>query len=161
MYTSAFNSNEDSDCFYDTLTNAILKCSDAQIAKSTFNPKTKPYWNNDVKMAHKNERNARKIWVTEGKPRGMQHDSYRNYKRFKNIFRKVQKAACDSYYDNMVKLIKLLTVISRQKPRNKGSCNELLFKDKCFHDPDEISNAFADYFKKYILQDLMILMMTV
>ena len=40
---------------------------------------TKPYWTDEVKNKHKNERAMIKLWLLDGQPRGMVHESYYKY----------------------------------------------------------------------------------
>lgn len=68
---------------------------------SGYNPHTRPGWTKEIKQLHSTERNFRRIWVGEGRPRGMVFDSYRNYKRAKRRFR---DALTKQYEDHMRKV---------------------------------------------------------
>ena len=56
------------------ITNSIIKASKLHIFPHIYKPYKKPYWNDDVKEAHKQARNKRKKWISEGRPRGNIHE---------------------------------------------------------------------------------------
>ena len=39
----------------------------------------------------------RKIWLSDGRHRGMEHQSYSNHKQAKRVFKNIQTAAYDRY----------------------------------------------------------------
>lgn len=73
--------------FCEQLCNIIIVASRQCIPHTGYNPHTRPGWTKEIKQLHSTERNFRRIWVGEGRPRGMVFDSYRNYKRAKRRFR--------------------------------------------------------------------------
>lgn len=75
------------------ITDILQTCAINSIPQSKFKSYAKPYWNSDVKTAYSNATQKRRLWIQDGKPRGMQHTSYADYKRAKSTFRKVQQAA--------------------------------------------------------------------
>uniref|UniRef100_A0A8W8ISZ1 Reverse transcriptase domain-containing protein n=1 Tax=Magallana gigas TaxID=29159 RepID=A0A8W8ISZ1_MAGGI len=62
-----------------------------------FKPHLRPEWTPEVKLLHDRERQMRNIWLIEGRPRGMVHDSYKNYKKAKREFRNELNAEHDRY----------------------------------------------------------------
>lgn len=56
---------------------------------TSYNPFTRPDWTKAVKEFHDIERAKRQLWMSEGRPRGMNYSSYREYKRAKRLFRNV------------------------------------------------------------------------
>ncbi|VDI24480.1 Hypothetical predicted protein [Mytilus galloprovincialis] len=121
-----------------------------------YNPHTKPYWNADVKQAHTKERNMRRVWMQDGRPRGMQHESYFNYKRAKRDFRNIQKLANEQYieetYDDINNAaecdIRLFwKLIKRQKPKHSKVCQQIKHNNIVHTSPESICNAFANYFE--------------
>ena len=79
---------------YATSISEILKtCAANNIPCSKFKSYAKPYWSADVKAAHENAVQKRRVWIENGKPRGMQHVSYAEYKREKSKCRKVLRNA--------------------------------------------------------------------
>lgn len=143
------------DTVYQELMTILHNAADIAIPKCGYNPHTKPYWNTEVKHAHDNERKLRTIWVTEGRPRGMQHKSYREYKAAKTQFRRAQQTANEQYlqkcYDDLNEAaecdIRLFWKLSKQfKKRTSKVYPEIIFKDKVHNRPESIANCFADYF---------------
>ena len=80
---------------YSDIVNSIVKAANDCLPKTTFNKHAKPYWSPEVKRAHDAQRHARRIWIMEGRPRGMQSESYFAYKRSKRNFAKIQKRAIE------------------------------------------------------------------
>lgn len=56
---------------------------------TSYNPFTRPDWTKAVKEFHDIERAKPRLWMSEGRPRGMNYSSYREYKRAKRLFRNV------------------------------------------------------------------------
>ena len=75
------------------ITSILIGAAKMFIPVSKFVPFVKPYWTPEVKRAHENARFKREIWVKNDKPRGMLHDSYKEYKTAKKNFRNVQARA--------------------------------------------------------------------
>ena len=67
------------------ITNILISTAKIYIPASKV-PYVKPYWTSGVKRAHDNARLKRKLWIENGKPLGMMHDSYKNYKTAKKEF---------------------------------------------------------------------------
>ena len=56
----------------------------ASIPVSNYRPYLKPYWTtSNLKENHTDMRSARRAWINNGRPRGLQDESYRRYKDFK------------------------------------------------------------------------------
>lgn len=53
------------------------------ICTAIYRSYLKPEWTLMAKELHDTERQKRQIWVAEGRPRGMCHGYYRDYKRAK------------------------------------------------------------------------------
>ena len=88
------------DNYLDTIVQIIFYSSRCNIPKAHFVPHIKPYRTSEVKKAHKNARQKRKIWVSEGKPRGMVYEAYKNYKTAKLEFRSTQQKAIYDHEKN-------------------------------------------------------------
>ncbi|CAG2249401.1 unnamed protein product [Mytilus edulis] len=98
----------------------------------------------------------RRVWMQEGRPRGMQHESYFNYKRVKRDFRNIQKLANEQYieetYDDINNAaecdIRLFwKLIKRQKPKHSKVCQQIKHNNIVHTSPESICNAFAIYFE--------------
>ena len=85
--------NKDIDSFYNKILSIIKQSADETLPKTKFNKHAKPYWGETVKTTHRNQRNARKRWIAQGKPRGNNFESYTEYKLLKRKFINIQKKA--------------------------------------------------------------------
>lgn len=141
---------------YESFKNVLNECANKTIPKTGFNPYTKPYWSDNVREAHKKERYYRTIWISENRPRGMTFDSYRNYKRAKYEFRRVQHAAFETYikktYDDLNNAsecdIRLFwRLVKRMKPSDSKLYPEIKYNGHTYNTPEGVSEAFAKYFE--------------
>lgn len=145
----------DVDQYCQVVTEALQTCAVRNIPHSKFKSFTKPYWNANVKAAHSNATQKRRLWIHDGKPRGMQHASYAEYKRAKSNFRNIQQAAIfefdnkqlneiDKCADHDIRLFWRL--LNSKKGRKKNNCNELHFNGNKSKTPQDIASMFACYF---------------
>ena len=67
------------------------------IPDSKFKPFLKPFWDIHLKNQHKSMKQARTIWLSEGRPRGQEYMSYREYKHTKCVFRRLYRRQADAY----------------------------------------------------------------
>ena len=63
---------------YSHIVNSILRASD-KLPKTRFKPFLKPYWDSFLKHLHAVMRGKRREWIRNGRPRGMQNISYKEY----------------------------------------------------------------------------------
>ena len=75
------------DEFCADFTRILIDCANMTIPNSGYNLHKCPYWTKSVKELHIIERAKRRVWIGEGRPRGMLFESYREYKRAKRNFR--------------------------------------------------------------------------
>lgn len=88
------------------------------IPTSKYRLYLKPEWTPKVKHLHDLERQKRRMWISEGRPRGMCHESYKNYKRAKRDFRNGLQFAHDEF---MTKAFKNINEASECDVRLSGS----------------------------------------
>ena len=74
---------------YDSLVTAIRIAAEVTLPKGQYNKHAKPYWTDEVKEAHRQQRQKRVEWVKQGRPRNNENVYYRSYKDAKR-FRKIQ-----------------------------------------------------------------------
>lgn len=82
---------------YNPIINSIELISDAVLPKSNFRHFLKPYWDRSLKDLHAIMRQARRVWISDGRPRGNNYDSYRKYKRAKSMFRSHHRRSAENY----------------------------------------------------------------
>ena len=73
--------------FFTEIIRVLANSASRTIPHCGCNPYTRPGWTKEVKDLHTNELRLRRIWISNSRSRGMDHESYRNYKRAKRQFR--------------------------------------------------------------------------
>ena len=120
------------------------------------NKHSKPYWTNEVKVAHSIQRMKRNTWISEGRPRGNGFQAYKDYKTAKANFRRCQnraKYAVDQQFCNSLNeaaecdLRLFWRLLDRQKQRKSSKLVTQIIDDGVqLNNPDEISNAFRKHY---------------
>ena len=112
-----------------TVVNAIRK-AEQSLPKSKYNPNTKPYWTEEIKLAHSDSRRLRRIWIYDGRPRGNEFNTYKNYKTAKSKFRKLQRIAANNYLKQSIDELERASETDYRlfwkllrKRKNKPNCN--------------------------------------
>ena len=146
----------DVDSMYDDTVNAILDSSKSSFPKGKFNRHAKPYWTEKVKDSHKNQRIARRIWISEGRPRGTQNAAYANYKKAKRIFVNQQKSAIEKIENQFLLDLnknascdqKLFwSFVRSRRIKAPLGCTSIKGENGSTQDPQEILNVFKDHFR--------------
>ena len=76
------------------LTNVLHMSANSYIPCGKFRPYLKPYWkSNNLGMYHYEQREARRLWTNNSKPRNKSNDLYKDYKNKKREFRKRKRQA--------------------------------------------------------------------
>uniref|UniRef100_A0A8W8LUB3 WSC domain-containing protein n=1 Tax=Magallana gigas TaxID=29159 RepID=A0A8W8LUB3_MAGGI len=153
IYTPA-----DTEVFLSDLVNILLDSATVAIPHSGFNPYTRPGWTRDVKELHTKERQLCQIWISEGRPRGMIHESYRNYKRAKRHFRTVLDMEFENHMKGVYRDLDTAAecdirlfwkLVKKQKKRTSRTYPEIHGDDGAiFKDPEGVAEAFAMYYEK-------------
>jgi hypothetical protein len=82
----------------DSITQTLIKAAECCFPVKRYRPYLKPYWNyGNVKQLHSVNRQKRKIWLEEGQPRGLESESYRDYKQAKRDFTNALRTAQRQY----------------------------------------------------------------
>jgi hypothetical protein len=101
------NNENDVDVLSTCLMDCMRTVSDNIIPKSQYCSYKKPYWNNNLKNMHVEQKRLRRIWICEGRPRGNDHPSYVEYKTAKYLFAKSLKNYASAYEQNQFRDISL------------------------------------------------------
>ena len=145
----------DIDQFYDQFISIIQTCAKSTIPCKKYNPHTKPYWNEDVKTAHRRETEKRRAWIQAGRPRGMQFSTYAEYKKAKREFRNCQHKAQNEYITSTLEDIDQAAgcdirlfwkLVKGQKPKRNRVYPELKSSTGMANTPNSVAEAFARYF---------------
>jgi hypothetical protein len=97
VYSRNIETARDIDLFYESLVSMLNISYARTIPTSKYNAHKNTYWSPSVKHAHGHARENRNVWVTNGRPRGMHHASYSEYKQAKRQFRNTPTSAVDAY----------------------------------------------------------------
>lgn len=118
----------------------------------------KPYWNDELNTLHKDMKQKRAVWISNGKPRGDKSLSYNTYKAAKRQFRKKHRNVVDAYLKNKIDEIDSLAEVdsnmfwrlvnARRKKPGSSPGSEINFDGKIACSPQEITNEWAMHFQK-------------
>ena len=138
------------------LSYSLVHAAELALPRKRFRPFLKPYWKSgNVKELHAVNRQKRNTWILDGRPRGMQYASYRDYKRAKREFTNALKRAQRQFeQEEFIRLketaeLDLGLFYRSLKRRNKKSwtSNELRVDGKIVRDPDIIRHAWYEHYK--------------
>ena len=79
------------------INNVLYSAASEFITTAKYKPYLRREWTHQVKSLHNTERRQRKLWISEGRSRGMEHETYKNYKRAKRNFRNELNIEYDRY----------------------------------------------------------------
>ena len=101
-------------------------------------------------------RQARRLWISESRPRGNNYESYQKYKRAKCLFRSRHRKCADKYLSSLNAEIDEIAeidsayfwkrVYGRRKLSSVGTGCQIEFKGSIGRDPEEIATGWGDYF---------------
>ncbi len=110
--------------YYEELVAMMSWTASEVIPTSRYRSYLKPYWKKGLKEVHSNMLLARRKWVESGRPRGVEHESYRLYKEAKRNFslkhRQLQMENKRDFYQELDDLAevdqnKFWTILNRKK----------------------------------------------
>jgi exonuclease III len=107
LINMTINNENDVDVLSTCLMDCMRTVSDNIIPKSQYCSYKKPYWNNNLRNMHVEQKRLRRIWICEGRPRGNDHPSYVEYKTAKYLFAKSLKNYASAYEQNQFRDISL------------------------------------------------------
>ena len=147
----------DIDSLYNDISRMVKSASDDHLPSSKkFNKHLKPYWDQSLKDLHKAMREKRKMWISDGRPRGILFSSYRQYKESKRIFRQYHRHCSEKYLKSLNEEIdnaagldsryfwKLVNTRRKNSTSNVGA--ELRFNGQIFRDSQKICDQWGHYF---------------
>ncbi|WAR32008.1 hypothetical protein MAR_034550 [Mya arenaria] len=141
---------------YEAIVKAIILSSNQCLPQSKFNRHAKPYWTPEVKKSYSLQREARRVCVLKGQPRGWHNESYAKYKRCKQNFVTTQKIAIENvekYFNSQ--LIEAAecdsrlfwSLIKSRKNKRPSACTHLFYKNTSVREPGDILKVFTNYFR--------------
>ena len=144
------------DSLYDKIVTGVLSAADNCIPKGVFRRHLKPYWCDELSVAHKTMGIKRKVWIEGGKR--STGESYLEYKNSKRVFRKLHRIVVQRYIQKMYCEIDKAAeldhdtfwrlVNSRRKPSCSNPGSELCFDNVTCRDSESIAEGWGCYFSK-------------
>lgn len=98
---------------------------------SRYKPYLKPEWTPKLKQLHDMKRQKRRIWISEGRPRGMCHESYKEYRTISTL----SKSSATSWISTKLPKCNVRLfwkLIKRQRPHSSCVCPEVEFGNMTF-----------------------------
>ncbi|CAG2239638.1 unnamed protein product [Mytilus edulis] len=137
------------------LTNALHMSANAYIPCGKFRHYLKPYWkSNDLNAVHYEQREARREWKNNNKPRNKSNRLYKEYKE-KRIFRKRKRQAEKLWREEKYEDIKNAAEVdigeffrTARKMRKQGpTTDKLVYDDTEAKTPGDICMLWGKYFE--------------
>lgn len=143
--------------FFHEISVILRECAGNTVIHTSYNPFTRPGWTKAVKEFHDIERAKRRLWMSEGRPRGMNYSSDREYKGAKRLLRNALDREYAAYMSKVcadidkaaeVDLRLFWKLTKRIKPKTSRLYPEITDSTgKKNTDPEEVAEAFADYYE--------------
>ena len=157
-HTHMVLNNSDIDQFYRDVCNVLTDCANAAIGYKKFKPFLKPYWKHELFKQHSLMRRRRAEWCRDGRPRGREHPSYRDYKDCKRGFRRLLRTAFKTHMnslnpdiDNSAEINSndfWKQVTKRRSVYNKNSTGPgIVFNGTVYRDQRAITEQWGEYFQ--------------
>ena len=133
----------------------IFREAEKHLPSSKFNKAAKPYWCPELKRAHAQARHFRSVWLQLGRPRGIGHKSYVDYKSAKRMFRRLQRQCIDKYentiFDKLNQAAHTDYRLFWKLLRSQGGssfevCNFLKVDGQSYSDSEVIVGFFKHFF---------------
>lgn len=118
-----------------------------------FKKHIKPYWNNHLTNLHKNMMFFRKIWIIEGRPRNNTHESYKDYKLSKKMFRNELSSAYEEYMSSLCTQIQESLEADQKLAWSVINCRKIKSDDKVLYSASDVCNEFAKHFESIAMVD--------
>jgi hypothetical protein len=150
------HSHEDIDTLYATIVQSIQNATESCIPKSKFKPYIKPYWNKELSKLKSDMSKTRLLWLKENRPRGNEHNTYREYKKAKYKFRKIHREAVQTHIEKQERDIdtaaeidnnEFWRLVNKNRKRRKHQTTfEMNFNGTIFKEAKHINLGWYNYF---------------
>ena len=145
---------------YTHIVNSIIEVSDSVLPKSQFKSYLKPYWDSNLKDLHAAMRGERRNWIRDGRPRGHNHISYREYKATKCLFPAYHRKCAEQFLTELDSDIDQAAELDsavfwkKVNSRRNFSCtkagSEIKFGNIICRDPESFASGWGVYFRGVI-----------
>lgn len=137
------------------LTNVLHMSANSSIPCGKFRPYLKPYWkSNNLQDFHYRQRQARRAWKEQNKPRDTNNSTYIDYKDKKREFRKRKRAAERLWQEEKMEDIKSAAEIDigefyrtlRKSKKSNSTTSKLSFNGKDATTDESVCELWGEYF---------------
>ena len=148
---------QDINSFYNDIVSKVAKSANETLPKTKYNKHVKPYWREAVRIAHRNQRIARRRWISEGRPRGNHNESYKCYKQLKRNFINSQKQAIKDieykFYEDLEKNAEcdnktFWSLVKQRKNKKAQSCSQIESETGITREPSGICDRFCEFYSE-------------
>ena len=128
--------------FVDGATVAAQKCFPLKSYKHFL----KPYWSHELSGLHNKMLTYRSVWIRNGKPRGMAHPSYVQYKDAKRDFRRCHRKHANQYLQSQIDEIDRVAafILETFIPLHRMTTLTLFFYDSVTREVRHIRNSLQN-----------------
>lgn len=95
----------------------------------------------------------RKIWIIEGRPRNNTHESYKDYKLSKKMFRNELSSAYEEYMSSLCTQIQESLEADQKLAWSVINCRKIKSDDKVLYSASDVCNEFAKHFESIAMVD--------
>ena len=151
-------STNDVDKLLGRITDTIKHSMDETIPKLKFSQFRRPYWDDDLRTAHRTQLEARHIGILNGRPRGSTYHSYCEYKLHKRAYRKLlirtHECYCAKQFEDIDNNFEMdpssIWKHLRKCQTKDDSQNNIIHDDVLYSSPDELQNVWKRHFSKLL-----------
>ena len=124
------------------ISDAMVKC----VPIAARCPYKRPYWDIELGDAHKLQKHERHIWILGGRPRGMEHATYREYKQVKKLFAKILHQKHVEYEQHRFEVCesridmdsRVLWTYIKSNNGNSANCDTIVQDGRTHSSPEEL-----------------------
>lgn len=146
------NCDNDIATYTKRITDIVISTMEASVPQRRFRPHIRPYWDEQLKVLHKEQSMLRHVWINEGRPRGPTYDSFMRYKVAKRRFSKMLHAKQQEFYQKEYEHLEHSTQTNvnnmwkHVKPKYSSSSYSIKHNDMIYSSPDELCKLWEQYY---------------
>lgn len=157
------NTIQDIDLYANALTQCLINATQISVPCKKHCPYKRPYWDSDLKIVYAEQKSKRRAWVALGKPRGMHHGSYKEYKVAKRAFGKLLLKKETEHelakYNNIDQMADIdsrkFWKLTRSKNNSYIGNHAIDYNGKTYSEPDDLKDVWCTYYKELLNEQLV------
>ena len=147
----------DIDRYVSDLQDSITKSVKSSVPVRKFRPYVRPFWDDDLRVLHREQYNFRQNWINEGRPRGPEFQTYVEYKcakrRFARIFKLKQLEFYRKEYEDLENNANLdmKHLWKNVKPKQASNSTASINVDgTIYNNPDDLCDMWKHYYQQLL-----------